>query len=235
MSIVPDDLEPVERYLLMLLFSSDSSEKFAQPVKGKTWLQKEMFLLSQLIPELESETEYDPHLMGSYSEIVDEVAYQFDLSGYTERAGDSIKLSLDGKKLAEETWKAASDKERIFVTDVKTLLNDLSQWELFGLIYFEFPKTAVNSEKLAEVEARRVEIAIGLLLKGKVSVEKAAEIAKKTLPNFLHVLKTRKIKMPEIESKGIMQDRSLVEEIRASRKDSRNRRLVPWETVKNTP
>jgi predicted HTH domain antitoxin len=235
MSAVPEDLEPIERYLLMLLYSSDSSEKFAQPLKGKTWLQKEMFLLSQLIPELESETEYDPHLMGSYSEIVDEVAYQFEVSGYTERVGDSIKLSLDGKKLAEQTWKGASDQEKAFVTDVKTLLNDLSQWELFGLIYFEFPKTAINSEKLAEVEARRVDIAFGLLAKGKVSVEKAAEMAKKPLPSFLHILKAKKIKMPEIESRGIMQDRSLVEEIRASRKDSRNRRLVPWETIKNNP
>jgi predicted HTH domain antitoxin/uncharacterized protein YwgA len=235
MSVVPGDLEPIERYLLMLLYSSDSSERFAQPLKGKTWLQKEMFILSKLIPELESETEYDPHLMGSYSEIVDEIAYQFELSGYTERVGDSIKLSLDGKKLAEQTWKNASDQEKLFVTDVKTFLNDLSLWELLGLIYFEFPKTAFNSEKLAEVEARRVDIAIGLLSKGKVSVEKAAEIAKKPLPSFLHILKAKKIKMSEIESKGIMQDRSLVEEIRASGKDSHHRRLVPWETTKNNP
>jgi len=227
----PEDLEPIERYFLMLLFAPDSSERFAAPVRGKTWLQKEMFLLSRLRPELESEVDYEPHLMGSYSEVVDETAYQFAISGYTEKTGDAIKLSLDGKRSAEEVWKKASDEEKGAVTDVKVLLNDLSQWELFGLIYSEFPDMAINSDKLAEVTARRVDIAISLLVKGKIPVEKAAAIAHKPLASFLHILKSKRVRLPQIETNSIVQDRALMGEIRGSREDSRNRRLVPWKTI----
>lgn len=230
----PEDLEPVERYFLMLLFAPDSSERFAAPVKGKTWLQKEMFLLSKLRPELESEVDYEPHLMGSYSEVVDETAYQFAISGYTEKIGDAMKLSLDGKKFAEGVWEGASDEERRAVTDVKMLLNDLSQWELFGLIYSEFPDMAINSEKHAEVIARRLDIAIRLLMKGKIPVEKAATIAHKPLAAFLQILKARHVSLSQAETRSIIQDRTLMEEIRGSREDSRNRRLVAWKTIETS-
>ena len=103
-----DQLDAVERYLLLLLYAPDHTDKFAQPVRGRTWLQKEMFLLSKLTGELEEKTEYDPNIMGSYSQIVDEVEDQFYISEYEERLGDSMKLSLEGKRLAEEVWSGAS-------------------------------------------------------------------------------------------------------------------------------
>ena len=235
MSMPINQLNAVERYLLLLLYAPDHTDKFARPIRGRTWLQKEMFLLSKLTVELEEKTEFDPNIMGSYSQIVDEVEDQFYISEYEERIGDTMKLSLEGKKLAEEVWLGASDHEKRIVAGVKTLLNDMSQLELLGFIYTEFPETAVNSEKKAEVEANRLEIAIGLLQKGKVPLEKAAEVAKQSTVAFLHELKRRGIDPSEIETKSVLSDQTLLEEIEQSKEESKRGQLVPWETIRNSP
>jgi len=230
-----DQLDPVERYLLLLLYAPDSTDKFAQPVRGRTWLQKEMFLLSKLIRGLREHTEYDPNIMGSYSQIVDEVEDQFYISEYAERVGNSLKLSLEGKKLAEEVWVGASDDEKRVVSGVKTLLNDMSQIELLGFIYTEYPDTAINSEKKLEVEARRLDIAISLLQKGKVPLEKAAEIARQPLERFLRTLKEKGIDLSGIETRSVLLDRFLLAEIEQSREESKRGQVVPWETIRNNP
>ncbi len=230
-----DQLDTVERYLLLLLYAPDHTDMFARPVRGRTWLQKEMFLLSKLTGELEEKTEYDPNIMGSYSQIVDEVEDQFYISEYEERIGDSMKLSLEGKKLAEEVWIGASDREKRIVAGVKTLLNDMSQLELLGFIYTEYPETAVNSEKKAEVEARRLDIAISLFQKGKVPLDKAAEVAKLSADAFRQELKRRGIDLTETETKSVLSDPVLLEEIERSKEESKHGQLVPWETIRNSP
>src|SRR5205807_4731061 len=116
------------------------------------------------------------------------------------RIGDSMKLSLEGKKLAEEVWLGASDHEKRIVGGVKTLLNDMSQLELLGFIYTEYPETAVNSEKKAEVEAKRLEIAISLFQKGKVPLEKAAHVAKQPTDAFLRELRQRGVDPSDVQT-----------------------------------
>ncbi|TMI60899.1 hypothetical protein E6H12_09150 [Candidatus Bathyarchaeota archaeon] len=230
-----DQLDTVERYLLLLLYAPDHTDVFARPVRGRTWLQKEMFLLSKLTGELEEKTEYDPNIMGSYSRIVDEVEDQFYISEYEERIGDSMKLSLEGKKLAEEVWLKADDREKRIVAGVKTLLNDMTQLELLGFIYTEYPETAVNSDRKAEVEAKRLEIAINLFQKGKVPLNKAAQVAKQSTEVFLQELKKRGVDLSEIETKNVLLDRALLEEIEQSKDESKRGQLVPWEAIRNSP
>lgn len=230
-----DQLDVVERYLFLLFYAPDVTDKFAQAIRGKTWLQKEMFLLSKIRPELGERTEYDPHLMGAYSQIVDEIQDQLYISEYVEKAGDSLKLSLEGRRLAENVWIRTSEDEKRLVSSVKTLLNDLSQLELLGFIYTEFPETAVNSEKQLDVESRRVEIAINLFVKGKVPLEKAAEIAKQSVQSFHRILKERGIEVAEVETKSVLLDHHLLDEIEQSRDESEQGLLVPWEAIQNNP
>ena len=230
-----DQLDPVERYLLLLLYAPDATDKFTRPIRGKTWLQKEMFLLSKLVQRLAERTEYDPYHLGAYSPIVDEIEEQFYISEYVERVGDSIKLSLEGRKLAEEVWQRADESDKRIVAGVKTLLNDLPQLELLGFIYSEYPETAVESEKRDEVEARRVEIAIALLIKGKVPLEKAAEIARQPVHSFIRTLKERGVDPADIETKNVLLDHNLLDEIEQSREESKRGELVPWEAIRNSP
>lgn len=230
-----DQLDPVERYFLLLLYAPDSTDKFARPIHGKTWLQKEMFLISKLRTELGKRTEFDPHHLGAYSTIVYEIEDQFYISEYVERVGTTIKLSLEGRKIAEDVWQRASDEDKRVVAGVKTLLNDLPELELLGFIYSEYPDTAVNSEKRNEVEIRRVEIAISLLLKGKVALEKAAEIARQSVESFIRTLKERGFDLSDIETKSVLLDRQLLQELEQSKKESERRELVSWEAIRNNP
>lgn len=227
-----DELEPIEKFFLLLLYAPDSTQKFARPIRGQTWLQKQMFLLSKIIHTLADETDYNAHIMGSYSGAVEEIEDQFHISGFTERIEGTIKLSLDGKKLAEESWRNSSQAEKDAVTNVKTLLNDLSYWDLLGLVYTKYPDSAVNSEKLEEVNQRRPAIAISLLTKGKVPVEMAARIAGKPIDKFLQMLNEKHIRMADVESMSLLQDHEIIEQIKQSRIDSRSRRLVAWDAIK---
>lgn len=230
-----DQLDLVERYFLLLLYAPDATDKFASPIRGKTWLQKEMFLLSKLRNELAQRTEYDAHHLGAFSLVVDEIEEQFRISEYVERVGDSIKLSLEGRKLAEGVWQRAGDEDQHVVAGVKTLLNDLPQLELLGFIYSEFPETAVHSEKRNEVEIRRVEIAVSLLLKGKIPLEIAAGMARQTVQLFLQTLKERGIDLSDIETNSVLLDRQLLAQIEESREDSEKGELVPWKAIRNSP
>jgi len=225
---------PIEKYYFLLLYAPDSTDKFSSQIRGKTWFQKEMFVLSKHAKELDEETDYVPHLMGSYSEVVEELADQFEISGYTETTGDSLKLTLEGREFAEKVWNKASSDERKLVTNVKALLNDLSYYELLALIYTDYPDTAVNSQERAEVDRRRSEIAINLLKKDKVTFEKASQIAKKSRKAFSSLLKEKGVDLAEIETKNVLHDRQLIQELEASSEDSKRRRLTPWETIRSS-
>jgi len=63
--------EHVEEYLSdiqkisILLFSTNNFE----PIRGKLWFQKELFLVAENIPRLQEETDFEEDLLGPYSEI----------------------------------------------------------------------------------------------------------------------------------------------------------------------
>ncbi len=230
-----NELDPVERFFLLLLYAPDHTKNFVQPIRGKTWLQKEMYLTSKLISELESRTEFDPNLMGSYSEIVEELEDEFYISNFVERVDDRIKLSLEGKKLAEAVWIKADEREKKIVAGVKTLLNDMSYWELLGFIYTEYPESAVNSEKRDEVDARRLDVAVSLFQKGKIPLEMAARIGRQTIDQFKTVLAHRGIDPATVEAKSILEDKEILEEIERSRRESESGEIVSWETIRPSP
>lgn len=227
----PKELEPIEKYYLMLLYAPDARGKLAQPITGRTWCQKELFVLSRHIPELGENTDYAPYIMGSYSEVVEEIQDQFYISGFTEIANGATKLSPEGRKLAEATWLSADERERKVVSYVKTLLNDLSYLELLGLVYAEYPDSAIKSEMLKAVASKKLEIAIQLFRKAKVSLKKAASIADLPLQEFSRILKEKGIDLADVEENSILNDATLLQEIESSKEDSVAGRLVPWEKV----
>ncbi len=228
------NLGPVEKYLLGLFFAPDSSGKYAAPVRGNTWLQKEMQVLSTLRPNLEEDAEYTAHAMGGFSETVDVVADQFRVSGFTEKVGNAAKLTLEGRKIAENVWNGFTNKEKQLISNVKNWLNDLTYYELLGLVYTEFPETAKVSQVAPEVDARRIDTAISLFQKGKVPLSLAQMIAEVSESEFLSLLSHRGVSSPEAETVQIKTDAQLLQEIERSKADSERRRLVSWELIEES-
>ena len=181
-------LNRVDRFILLLL-----GAKNAEPVPGPTHLQKEMYLLRNLFPELADEAGYEPNFLGPYSEAV---------AGGTERLASSdliradpkgFELTPDGKKVFDILKKGSSEEEEVRKAgEFKDLLNDLSVDELLAFVYFSHPSETGLEKESAEYRnllPRRGKLAMSMYQRGKFSAQKAAQIAGVPLEDFLEGLK----------------------------------------------
>lgn len=184
-----NELEPVERFILLLLYSRDR-----EPVKGETWLQKEMFLIGKNVDEIGRKYPNAGYLKGPYSEAVDKTASQFQMSGFLSReTGQGISLTSKGAELARELLEQTKEEERKMVHDVKEFLNDMSSDELLAYIYSCYPESTENSDIKEQVKEKCLPAAVNLVRKRKISVEKGAEIANMPLKSFVLELKKRNV------------------------------------------
>jgi predicted HTH domain antitoxin len=201
-----EQLEVAERYLLLLLYAPGPRGIQAEPVRGDVWLQKELFLASRNVePLLE---EFEAYRLGPFSEAVEEYKSQLEISGYVESTASGITLTTKGKTIAEGIWKSADDDDRRLVQDAKFLLNDLSRDELLVLIYSSFKELTVNSDIRDEIARKKVEAALSLFRKRKVTLERAAKIADMSLPYFMRLLKTKGIRAVEITADELKEELS---------------------------
>lgn len=183
--------EPVEKYLLLLLYSEGPSKRKEEPIKGDIWLQKELFLVSRNINGLREE--FDAYLLGPFSEAVYEYEEQLEVSDYIVHDRDGLKLTEKGRQIASKLWTSVDEKERQMIVDVKTFLNDLSRDELLVFIYSTFREYTDNSMIRKEIEEKRLPIAISLFEKRKVSLERASKIANVPLQKFISILQEKNI------------------------------------------
>jgi predicted HTH domain antitoxin len=87
-------------------------------------------------------------------------------------------------------------KEELFkvLEDFKDFLNDLPDKEVLVFIYVSYPKFIEESAKWDELKQKRVDIAISLLKKGKISFSKAVEISGLNISGFQDVLRRKGVK-----------------------------------------
>jgi len=201
--------DPIEKYLFLLLYSEGSSGQKVEPVRGDTWLQKEMFLIFRNIKTPREEFEADYY--GPFSETVDEYTEQLETSGYIARSANGLKLTLKGEQIASETWQNESEQNKQIIKDVKTFLNDMTIDELLVFIYSTYEEFAEQSEIKEEVERKRVDVSISLFRKHKISLERAADIAELPIQQYIALLQSRKIPIYEFT------DEELREELSAGR------------------
>ena len=188
-SALASQLEKMERFFFMLLYAPIDGS-LSVPVQGETWLQKEMYALSRIFPDIEEDADFEAYHYGSFSESVDEVKDQYKNSKYvTKDPRGQLQLSAKGLELAEEVWRAATPEERRAVQEVKQAYNDMGRDELLLFMYGTYPETAENSDVRERIMANRRRLALNLYKKGKVSYQKAAELAGMRLDDFMQQVK----------------------------------------------
>ncbi|MHA1185616.1 MAG: UPF0175 family protein [Candidatus Heimdallarchaeota archaeon] len=166
-----EDANPLVKITLVLLFVKNKER-----IRGKLWLQKELYMIAKKLEELSTEELYEAHYFGQFSEDAEVAIEQIAMLGLLEpRTG--FNLSKFGEEVAEEAKNQLNLESIQFIEDVKEFLNDLEEDELLGYIYNAYPEMAENSVKKAAINQKRVEIAIQLYLKDKISLGKAVEIA----------------------------------------------------------
>ncbi len=183
-----DYLSKIQKVVLMLLYLDKS------PIKGKTWYQKEIFLISKLDKEIKDELEFEPNNYGPHSYEADDALENLEDEGLVEVIGDNeINITSSGKKAAEYLKRGFSQYELDFYKEIKLLLNDLPRMELFAYIYQTNKDMTTESVELTNLKNRLVHYAISLYKKKKLSLAKAAEIAELNLEDFINELKERAI------------------------------------------
>ena len=180
------ELNEVDKFILLLL-----GAKNKEPIPGPIHLQKEMFILSNLFPVLDDETDYEPYFLGPHSEIVAGEAEQLSMSGLINAVSGNIRLTKDGIEAYQKLMKNASENEIEKIEEFKDFLNDLTKDELLAFIYFSYPSVEELEKESIEYKdllPKRKKLAISLYKKEKLSAQKAAQIAGEDLEDFIHEL-----------------------------------------------
>jgi predicted HTH domain antitoxin/uncharacterized protein YwgA len=185
---IAERLSPAQRLEICLVGANNF-----EPVRGKLWLQKEMFLLGKALPELKARLTYDPALMGPLSEAVDWDLGQLESIGLVEAGPGGVSLSSDGKGVFSAIPPLEDPSSLRIASKVKALLNDLPKDELLAFIYFRYPETATESLEYEGILRRRLELALSLVRKGKVGLEGGSRIAGIPIQDFARVLKSHAI------------------------------------------
>jgi hypothetical protein len=176
---IEDQLTLTQKYILLLLESNSE-----EPITGKVWFQKELFLVSQNIPRLETETDFEASLMGPFSENANSELDQLRIEGLVQLNG-SIKLTIEGKQVTQRVKTKASQQTKDILSEMKSFVNDLPEDEMLAFVYFSYPQMTEESIVFEEIKQRRVQLALSLYRKKKVSIGKAAMIAGMCQEDFI--------------------------------------------------
>lgn len=167
-----ENMSILQKYIVLLLKSNDSV-----PVRGNTWFQKELFLMAKNIPRLEEEADYDSDMFGPYSETAEDELQELEMDEIVCKSGNMVFLSKIGNGVGNELQSRTSKDELEMIAEFKELLNDLNDKELLTLVYFSFPDMIDESLVKDGIIRNRKVVAMQLYKKGKISLQRAAEIA----------------------------------------------------------
>jgi len=164
------------------------------PIKGKLWLQKELLMIVHAKPEVLGILDSEAYLSEPLIEKLDAELDNLKQLGLIIDQPE-IKLTRKGEKLAELLVREPDDETVQPADEVKRWLRDLSEDELLAIMYTAIRDLTKEFGEHKRVTKHRREIAIRLYQKGKVSLNRAAEIAGLPLEKFIHELKRLSVPM----------------------------------------
>lgn len=182
MTFDEDDLTQQDQVFLRLIAEDSES------VPGRLWLQKEIFQLVKSIPELgelEEYLDFQAHLQGPFSEEAEAMEERLDSLGLIQKnSSGKISITAKGRDIDDKIKDDMPDNIQDVISDVKEFMNDLSKEELLAYVYYTYPQMTSESVEKEGIDQRREDIARELYERGKVSQEKASELAGMTLSEF---------------------------------------------------
>ena len=161
------------------------------PIKGKTWLQKEMFLLAERVEKVREDASYEADLMGPYSDVIEEELTQLEKIGIVSIDDNKISITYRGKKIARILEKKEAVEVLQYIKDYKEFLNDLSQDELLCFVYSSRPDMTKESVKYEKLKPKMEKVLLNLVIKEKISKSRAAELLNKDVEYILDKLKDK--------------------------------------------
>lgn len=175
-----------KQYILLLLKG--------KAIEGKTKLMKELFFISKNIAELEKELEFEADNYGPSSEVITKYCEDLSNEGFIKLNKKGSKNIYKIDKLGNDYLKQSkSNLDLDLVDDIKELFDGLTYNETLALTYFTFPEITNGSSVKSKIMDKRVELALNLYKKDKISLEKASEIAGLSYKKFLELIQENNI------------------------------------------
>ena len=170
--------EELHKFIILLAHAG------GEPVRGRTKLQKMLYLLSYAVKGLER-GHYEPYNYGPYSEVVEAEKEYLENVGVLDARDGHIGLTAEGVRVAEALAAQKDPKTLEILLKYKEMFNDLTIDELLAYVYSAHPETASKSPKYKSLQPRMERLILSLLRKEKISSERATELLGKSYPYVL--------------------------------------------------
>ncbi|MFW6312149.1 MAG: UPF0175 family protein, partial [Nanoarchaeota archaeon] len=167
----------------------------SEPIKGKTWLQKELFLISKIDNSLSKELDFKPHHYGPHSYNAQYDLEDLETEGLIIVIDGEIHLTDEGYHLFDEIKKTFNEDILNLTSETKKFLNDLSMNELLSYIYQNNKDMTIESVVVNRLKKNLIEYAVNLYKKKKISLSSAAKISDLSVEQFVEKLKQKNIKI----------------------------------------
>lgn len=171
--------ETADQYVLALVAMKDADAERVpdNSIRGKTWLQKIMYIASKMYGD--NRFGFRPHKHGVHSSIVDDSVTRCSKNGLIcvhHPDGDgAIHITDKGRKVLDPD--KCDDNMLRQMQSTKTLLNSLDYREMIVYAYGKFPEMREGSEIVEDFESWRLDKSTSMYLKGSVSLALAATIS----------------------------------------------------------
>ncbi len=190
MEPVTHNLESDERIVLYSIGALRNT-----PLRSKVKLQKLLFLVTEVFPEWDDLLEYESHLLGPYSEKVENILEDLITLGLVDRSKSTYLLTPVGRGVFD-TLKPKPQLVEV-LEDFKEFLNDMPDDQVLTFVYVFYPQYIGESARWEHLKKDRVKNAIAMLSRGKISFSKAAEVAGMSPGEFSDLLERRGVRWRE--------------------------------------
>lgn len=169
---VASKLTQLEKAMLFLLWSD-----FCSPVRGRTTLQSEMFLVAIAIPDIGGSSDFMPHARGAYSEAVEAAMDKLESYGLAVKRDDCLYITDTGKEVVSLFEKDLDEEEKEAITRAKASVNKMTAEESLVYNYFLFPGYTTDSASIDAAKRDRIPASVSLYKRGLINLEKAVHIS----------------------------------------------------------
>ena len=182
-----EDGDELHKFIILLANANGES------IKGRTKLQKMMYLLSDKIEEIKEQSSYDADNYGPYSEVVDEEERYLEQIGVLTNSPGEIALTETGKEIAQEMSKNEDEKILKVLNEYKKFLNDMTGNELLAYIYSAYPDMTEESVEYENLKPNIENHILSLIRKQKISSQRAAELLDRSQDYIIKKMKDKRM------------------------------------------
>ncbi len=169
---IENEIEEAEKKLILLLGLEE------KPV-NELFIQKELFLLTQSIEELNNVFEFKKHYHGPFSEVIhDSLDDPLYFQNSFIKLGNKFSLTQEGKELFEKISNQEKEELLILIKFIREVYEKLDEDELLFIIYCSYPEFMEKSDKCKFLFNKDIKLKTinSILKKGLISEQKAEEL-----------------------------------------------------------